>query len=161
MMLDLCTIPMPIVGQNNELIIAYEMEDISPRYHLLQKGMPGHCPPHPEIGDVVMVKDSNSNPPSFPLAVVKSVSRPKFTIDSRQEEESARKAIAIGPILEQDYFVGQVELSMLQVVAQLPGGYKRYKASEASNTRSWHCLERLVCDAQLTCHENKQVVEWL
>jgi hypothetical protein len=30
---------MPIVGQNNELIVVYELEDISPRVHLFQQGM--------------------------------------------------------------------------------------------------------------------------
>jgi hypothetical protein len=33
-------IPMLIIRQNNELIIAYEMEDISPNDHLFQQGMP-------------------------------------------------------------------------------------------------------------------------
>jgi hypothetical protein len=34
-------IPMPIVGKNNELIIAYELEDISPRVHIFQQRMFG------------------------------------------------------------------------------------------------------------------------
>jgi hypothetical protein len=73
-------IPIPLVGQNNGILLAYELEDVSPRDHLFQLGMPSRCPPYPEIGDVVIVR--NNSDKSFSMAVVRSVSTPTFTTDS-------------------------------------------------------------------------------
>jgi hypothetical protein len=49
------------------------------------------------------------------MEVVKSVSTPTFTTNSQVEEESKRKDIVIGPLMQQDYFVGMVCLGMLEV----------------------------------------------
>jgi hypothetical protein len=73
-------IPTPLVGQNNGILLDYELEDVSPRDHLFQLGMPGCCPPYPEVGDVVIVRNSSDR--SFSMAVVRSVSTPTFTSDS-------------------------------------------------------------------------------
>ncbi len=84
-------ISLPLVGQNNGILLAYELEDVSPRDHLFQLGMPGRCPPYPEVGDVVIVRNSSDR--SSSMAVVRSVSTPTFTTDSQVEEKSKRKAI--------------------------------------------------------------------
>jgi hypothetical protein len=96
--------------------------------------MPGHCPPYPEVGDVVIVRNSSDKP--FSMAVVRSVSTPTFTTDSQVEEESKRKPIAVGPLMQQDYFVGTVCLGMLEVYGQVHGTFKRYRASGITSTRS-------------------------
>jgi hypothetical protein len=62
---------------------------------------------------VVIVRNSSDR--SFSMAVVRSVSTPTFTTDFQVEEESKRKAIAVGPLMQQDYFVGMVCLGMLEV----------------------------------------------
>jgi len=36
----------------------------------------------------------------------------------------------VGPLLEQEYFVGEVNVCMLEVVAELPNNLKRYKVSQ-------------------------------
>ncbi|CAM6058543.1 unnamed protein product [Sphagnum tenellum] len=94
---------MPLVGQNNGILLAYELEDVSPHDHSFQLGMPDRCPPYPEVGDVVIVRNSSDR--SFSMAVVRSVSTPTFTTDSQIEEESKRKAIVVGPLMQQDNFV--------------------------------------------------------
>jgi len=73
--------------------------------------MPGCCPPYPEVGDVVIVRNSSDR--SFSMGVVRSVSTPTFTTDSQVEEESKRKAIAVGLLMQQDYFVGTVCLGIV------------------------------------------------
>ncbi len=152
-------IPMPLVGQNNGILLAYELEDVSPRDHLVQLGMPGRCPPYPEVGDVVIVRNSSDR--SFSMAVVRSVSTPTFTTDSQVEEESKRKAIAVGPLMQQDYFVGIVCLGMLEVYWRVRGTFKRYRASGITSTRSWHSIERILDDAQVTHHHNGEPTEWI
>jgi len=136
---------MPLVGQNNGILLADELEDVSPRDHMFQLGMPGRCSPYPEVGDVVIVRNSSDR--SFSMAVVRSVSTLTFTTDSQVEEESKRKPIAIGPLMQQDYFVGTVCLGTLEVYGQVRGTFKRYKASGITSTRSWHSIERILDDA--------------
>jgi hypothetical protein len=95
-------IPMLLVGQNNGILLAYELEDVSPRDHLFQLGMPSCYPPYPEIGDVVIVRNSSDR--SFSMAVMRSVSTPTFTIDSQVEEKSKRKAITTRLLCGYDVF---------------------------------------------------------
>jgi hypothetical protein len=152
-------ISMPLVGQNNGILLAYELEDLSPHDQLFQLGMFGCCPPYPEVGDVVIVR--NINDKSFSMAVVRSVSTLTFTIDFQVEEESKRKAIAVRPFMQQDYFVGTVCLGMLEVYGQVRGTFKRYRASGITSTRSWHSIERILDDAQVTHHHNGEPIEWL
>ncbi|CAM6035755.1 unnamed protein product [Sphagnum compactum] len=152
-------IPMPLVAQNNGILLAYELEDVSPRDHFFQLRMPGHCPPYPEVGDVVIVRNSSDR--SFSMAVVKSVSTSTFTIDSQVEEESKRKAIVVGSFMQQDYFVGMVCLGMLEVNGWVRGTFKMYKASGITNMRSWHSIERILDDAQVTHHHNGEPTEWI
>jgi hypothetical protein len=152
-------IPMPLVGQNNGILLAYELEDVSPRDHLFQLGMPSHCPPYPEVGDVVIVRNNSDR--SFSMAIVRSVSTPTFTTDSQVEEESKRKVIAVGPFMQQDYFVGMVCLGMLEVYGRVRGTFKRYRASGITSTRSWHSIERILDDAQVTHHHNGEPTEWI
>jgi len=45
---------MPIPKQR--YMVAYELEDVAPRFHLLQAGQPGCTPPYPEIHDIMLVK---------------------------------------------------------------------------------------------------------
>jgi len=71
-------IPMPLVGQNNGIFLAYELEDVSLRDHLFQLGMLGHCLPYQEVGDVVIVR--NSSDKSFSMAIVRSVFTPGLII---------------------------------------------------------------------------------
>ncbi len=137
-----------LVGQNNGILLAYELEDVSPCDHFFQLGMPGRCPPYPEVGGVVIVRNSSDR--SFSVAVVRSVSTPTFTTDSQVEEESKRKAIAVGPLMQQDYFVGMVYLGMLEVYGRVHGTFKRYRASGITGTRSWYSIERILDDPQVT-----------
>jgi len=74
-------------------IVIYELEDITPRYHLLQHGMFGCCLPYLKIRDVVIIKDNNFNPLSFPLSVVRRVFRPRFIANSLEKEKSVKKTI--------------------------------------------------------------------
>jgi len=57
----------------------------------------------------------NNNDRSFFMEVMKNVSTPTFTTNSQVEEESKRKYIVIGPLMQQYYFVGMVCLGMLEV----------------------------------------------
>jgi hypothetical protein len=67
-------ISLPLVGQNNEFIVAYELEDILSQCHLFEQGMLGCCSPYPKVGNVVMVKINNHmNPHSFSLLVVRNI----------------------------------------------------------------------------------------
>jgi hypothetical protein len=52
-------IPMLLVEQNNGILLAYELEDVSPHDHLFQLGMPGRYPPYLEVEDVIIVRNSN------------------------------------------------------------------------------------------------------
>ncbi len=52
--------------------------------------MPGRCSPYPEVGDVVIVR--NSSDKSFSMAVVRSVSTPTFTTDSQVEERKQEES---------------------------------------------------------------------
>ncbi len=97
---------------------------------------------------IMMVRNSSDR--SFSMAVVRSVSTPTFTTDSQVEEESKRKAIAVGPLMQQDYFVGMVCLGMLEVYGRVHGTFKRYRASGITGTRSWHSIERILDDPQVT-----------
>ena len=38
-----------------DFLVAYELEDPKPRRYLLDLGQPGHCPPFPMVGDVMVV----------------------------------------------------------------------------------------------------------
>jgi hypothetical protein len=62
------------------------------------------------------------------------------------EEESKRKDIVIGPLMQQDYFVGMVCLGMLEVFGQVRGIFKKYMASRITNTKSWHSIEKNLDD---------------
>jgi hypothetical protein len=108
---------------------------------------------------VVIVRNSSDR--SFSMAVVRSVSTPTFTTDSQVEEESKRKAIAVGPFMQQDYFVGTVCLGMLEVYGRVRGTFKRYRASGITSTRSGHSIERILDDAQVTHHHNGEPTEWI
>jgi hypothetical protein len=147
-------IMMPLVGQNNGILLAYELED-----HLFQLGMPDRCPPYPEVGDVVIFRNSSDR--SFSMAVVRSVSTPTFTTDSQVEEESKMKAIAVRPLMQQDYFVGMVCLGLSEVYGRVRGTFKRYRASGITSTRSWHSIERILDDAQVSHHHNGEPTEWI
>jgi hypothetical protein len=46
------------------------------------------------------------------------------------------RIITTKELLEQDYFVRELELGMLQVVAKMLNGLKRYKLSRIVNTNS-------------------------
>ena len=37
-------------------LVAYELEDPKQQRHLLDLGQPGHCPPFPMAGDVIVVR---------------------------------------------------------------------------------------------------------
>jgi hypothetical protein len=54
----------------------------------------GCCLPHLKIGDVVIVKDNNFNPLSFPLSMVRNAFRLRFNVNYPKKEESVRKTIA-------------------------------------------------------------------
>jgi hypothetical protein len=54
----------------------------------------GCCLPHLKIGDVVIIKDNNFNPLSFPLFVVMNVFKPWFNVNSPEKEKSVKKTIA-------------------------------------------------------------------
>jgi hypothetical protein len=112
----------------------------------------GRYLPYPEVGDVVIVK--NSSDKSFSMVVVRSVSTPTFTTNFLVEKESKRKAIAIGPLMQQEYFVFTMCLGMLEVYGRLCGTFKRYRAFGFTSTRSWHFIERILDDAQVTHHHN-------
>ncbi len=92
---------------------------------------------------------------------MRSVFTPTFTTDSQVEEESKRKAIAVGPLMQQDYFVGTVCLGMLEVYECVCGTFKRYRASGITSTRSWHSIQRILDDAQVTHHHNGEPTEWI
>lgn len=55
-----------------------------------------------------MLKTSSSQDLSL-MAMVKDVFRPRFVFDSLEEKQRMRKSIALGPLSEQDYFVGEVD----------------------------------------------------
>jgi hypothetical protein len=67
----------------------------------------------------------------------------------------------VGPLLDQEYFVGEVNVCMLKVVAKLPNNLKRYKVSQISNTKSWQYLERLLHNASVTSHHHGKPMEWV
>jgi len=81
------------------------------------------------------------------MEVTKSVSTPTFTTNSQVEEENKRKDIVIGPLIQQNYFVGMVCLGMLEVFGQVCGIFKKYMASRITNTKSWHSIEKVLDDA--------------
>lgn len=45
--------------------------------------------------DVVIVKDNNSNPLSYPLSMVRNVFRPRFIANSPKKRKSVRKTIVV------------------------------------------------------------------
>ena len=47
-------ISLSVCGQNVLVFVAYELEDIAPRDHLLAIGKPGCVPPYPKVGDMVL-----------------------------------------------------------------------------------------------------------
>jgi len=108
---------------------------------------------------VVIVRNSSDR--SFSIAVVSSVSTPIFTTDSQVEEESKRKAIAVGLIMQQDYFVGRCAWALLEVYGRVRGTFKRYRASGITSTRSWHSFKRTLDNAQVPHHHNGEPTEWI
>lgn len=52
-------------------------------------------------------------------------------------------------MLEQDYFVGEVDLCMLEVV-EVFDNFKKYRAYGITKTTSWHSIERLLHNAHIT-----------
>lgn len=104
--------------------------------HFFEQGMLGRCPPYSKVGNVVMVKINNHmNPHSFSLVVVRNVSKPRFILDPPKEELIKMRVIT-RELLEQDYFVREVQLGMLQVIAQLLSCLKRYKLFGIVDTNS-------------------------
>ncbi len=63
------------------------------------------------------------------------------------EENNKRKDIAIGPLMQQKYFVGMVCLGMLEVFGQVHGTFKRYKTFRITSTKSWHSIEKVLDNA--------------
>jgi hypothetical protein len=99
--------------------------------------MLGHCAPYPKVGNVVMVKINNHmNPHSFSIVVVRNISKPIFILDLPKEYSIKMRIITTREFLEQDDFVREVELGMLQVVAKLLNALKIYKLSGIVNTNS-------------------------
>ncbi len=115
--------------------------------------MASRCPPYLEVGDVVMVR--NSSDMSFSMAVVRTVSTPTFTTDFQVEEKNKRKAITTRLLCE--YGV----LGYVGSLWAVCGTLKRYKASRITSTRSWHSIERILDDAQVTHHHNGEPTEWI
>jgi hypothetical protein len=60
--------------------------------------------------------------------------KPKFILDPLEEELIKMKVITTRELLEQDYFVREVDLRMLQVATQLLSGLKMYKLYGIINT---------------------------
>jgi hypothetical protein len=114
---------MPLVRQNNGILLAYELKDVSSHDHLFQLRMHGRHFPYLKIGDATIVK--NNSDKSFSMARMKSVSTPTFTINSPVEKEGIRKVIVIGPLMQQKYFVGTMCLGMLEVYGWVHGNFKR------------------------------------
>jgi hypothetical protein len=56
--------------------------------------------------NVVIVRNNNDR--SFSMEVMKSVATPTFTTNFQVEEKNKRKDIAVGPPMQQKYFVGMV-----------------------------------------------------
>jgi hypothetical protein len=107
-------------------------------------------PPYLKIRDVVMLKTSSSQDLSL-MAMVKNVFGPRFILDSLEEKQRTRKSIALRPLLEQDYFVGEVDLCMLEVVVEVLDNFKKYKAYGITKRTFWHSIERLLHGAHITC----------
>jgi hypothetical protein len=80
-----------------------------------------------------MMKISSSQDLSL-MARVRNVSRLRFVLDSLKEKQKTRKSIALGPFLEQDYFVSDVDLCMLEVVVEVLDNSKRYRAYGITKT---------------------------
>jgi hypothetical protein len=94
------------------------------------------------------------------MVMVRNVSRLRFVIDSLKEKQRMKKSIALRPLLEQDYFVGDVDLCMLEVVEVLDDS-KRYMAYGITKITYWHSIERLLHDAQITCCHRSEPLEWV
>jgi hypothetical protein len=95
------------------------------------------------------------------LVVMTHVTQLKFILNFPEEKQTMRKAITIGPLLEQEYFVGEVNVCMLEVVAELPNNLKRYKVSQITNIKSWQSLERLLHNASITSRYHGKPMEWV
>jgi hypothetical protein len=122
--------------------------------------MLGSCPPYLKIRDVVMMMTSSFQDLSL-MAMVRNVFRPRFVFYSLEEKQRKRKSIALRPLLEQDYFVGEVDLCMLEVVVEVFDNFKKYMAYGITKTTSWHSIERLLHDAHITCHHRNEPLEWV
>jgi hypothetical protein len=75
-----------LVGQKNEFIVVYELEDILLQGQFFEQGMLGPCPPYPKVGNVVIVKINNHmSLHSFSIVVVRNISKPRFILDPLEE----------------------------------------------------------------------------
>ena len=68
-------IAMPIYGQVTTSYVAYELENVDPREHLLADSKPGCIPPYPKKGDAMLVRATNwtRQKPTFAIAVIRNV----------------------------------------------------------------------------------------
>ncbi len=107
-----------------------------------------------------MMKTSSSQDLSF-MAMVRNVSRLRFVLDSLKEKQRTRKSIALGPLLEQDYFVSDVDLCMLEVIVEVLDNSKRYMVYGITKITYWHSIERLLHDAHITCCHRSEPLEWV
>jgi hypothetical protein len=118
------------------------------------------CPLYPKIGFVMMVK--NTNPPLCSLAMVTHVTRLKFIqffegITNHEESNSSW----VGPQLVQKYFVGEVNVCMLEVVASCQTISRGTKVSQITNSKSLQSFERLLHNAFVTSRHHGKPVEWV
>jgi hypothetical protein len=118
------------------------------------------CPPYLKIRDVVMMMTSSSQDLSL-MAIVRKVFGLRFVFYSLEEKQRIRKSITLGPLLEQDYFVGEVDLCMLEVVIEVLDNFKRYMAYGITKTTSWHSIKRLLDDAHITYRHQNEPLEWV
>lgn len=134
-----------------QYVVAYELEDIAPRTHLLEAGQPGCIPPFPEINDIMLVKkDGWKDGDPFSYAVVLGV--------HSSEDLNDESIVSRGTPVEVDQLVGTVELCLLYRIGPRSRRFAAMTGGEYAC--SWHKLVKQVLAFKVTKFLHGKPIEW-
>ena len=127
LMYSFMPLPLNPLDDGRRFLLVYELEDSIARRHLLVPGEPGHCPPFPVAGDVMIARAGHGG--LHNLVAIRHV------VAKHSGESSMDNNLTI--LEENENLVGKVDVSHL---TQRPGSFKFEASLHANATLSWHLL---------------------